>query len=121
MKKFIEERIQYYINESVNGIDEDIIKECIDNDLIYQQFKSNNVVFVGYDKTKTARYAGVRAANNSRFMQDAYGSHKAFSFKLDSLENNNEVHLFESAIDLLSYATIKEMKNERLKQLQGEK
>ena len=39
-------------------------------------------------------------------MQEAYGSHKAFSFKLNSLENNNEVHIFESAIDLLSYATI---------------
>ena len=33
-------------------------------------------------------------------------SHKAFSFRLDSLVNSNEVHLFESAIDLLSYATL---------------
>lgn len=44
-------------------------------------------------------------------MQDAYGSHKAFSFKLDSIESNNEVHLFESAIDLLSYATLLKMNN----------
>lgn len=106
------------------GIDEDIIKECIDNDLIYQQSKSNNVVFVGYDKTKTARYAGVRATNNSRFMQDAYGSHKAFSFRLESSKENNSVHLFESAIDLLSYATLlkinnKEWFNENLLSLAG--
>ncbi len=93
------------------GIDIDIIKECIDNRLIYQQYPNNNVVFVGYDKTQVPRYACIRATNSSRFMQDAYGSHKAFSFKLDSIESNNEVHLFESAIDLLSYATLLKMNN----------
>ena len=106
------------------GIDEDIIKECIDNDLIYQQSKNNNVVFVGYDKLKVPRYAGVRATNSSRFMQDAYGSHKAFSFKLESIKENDSVHLFESAIDLLSYATLlknenKEWYNENLLSLAG--
>ena len=106
------------------GIDEDIIKECIDNDLIYQQSKNNNVVFVGYDKLKVPRYAGVRATNSSRFMQDAYGSHKAFSFKLESIKKNDSVHLFESAIDLLSYATLlknenKEWYNENLLSLAG--
>ena len=44
-------------------------------------------------------------------MQDAYGSHKAFSFKLDSLDKNDSVHLFESAIDLLSYATLMKLDN----------
>lgn len=58
------------------------------------------------------RYAGVRGTNASRYMCDAYGSDKAFSFKLKAVIPNNEVHIFESAIDLLSYATIKEMKNE---------
>ena len=106
------------------GIDEDIIKECIDNDLIYQQSKNNNVVFVGYDKLIVPRYAGVRATNSSRFMQDAYGSHKAFSFKLESIKENDSVHLFESAIDLLSYATLlknenKEWYNENLLSLAG--
>lgn len=106
------------------GIDKDIIQECIDNDLIYQQYQNNNVVFVGYDKFKTPRYAGVRATNSSRYMQDAYGSHKAFSFKLDSLDKNDSVHLFESAIDLLSYATLlkldnKEWYNENLLSLAG--
>ncbi|MBE5805987.1 MAG: DUF3991 domain-containing protein [Clostridiales bacterium] len=93
------------------GIDKDIILECIDNDLIYEQYPNHNVVFVGYDKNKTARYAGLRACNSSRFMQDAYGSHKAFSFKIDAIEPNNTVHLFESAIDLLSYATIMKLDN----------
>ncbi|MEF2663381.1 MAG: DUF3991 and TOPRIM domain-containing protein [Bacilli bacterium] len=96
---------------SGRGIDKDIVKECIDNRLIYQQYPNNNVVFVGYDKNNNPRYAGVRATNSSRYMQDAYGSHKAFSFKLDSIEDNNSVHLFESAIDLLSYATLLKLDN----------
>ena len=93
------------------GIDKDIISECIDNRLIYEDLPNHNVVFVGYDKNKVPRYAGVRATNNSRYMKDAYGSHKAFSFKLDSLEKSDTVHLFESAIDLLSYATLNKLEN----------
>lgn len=96
---------------SSRGIDKDIISECIDNNLIYEDLPNHNVVFVGYDKNNNPRYAGVRGTNNSRYMKDAYGSHKAFSFKLDGIEKNNEVHLFESAIDLLSYATIKKLNN----------
>lgn len=106
------------------GIDESIIQECIDNDLIYQQNKSNNVVFLGYDKDKKVRYAMCRGTNESRYMQEVTGSHKAFSFKLESLEKSNTLHLFESAIDLLSYATLlklndKEWYNTHLLSLAG--
>ena len=86
------------------------LSECIDNRLIYEDLPNHNVVFVGYDKNKVPRYAGVRATNNSRYMKDAYGSHKAFSFKLDSLEKSDTVHLFESAIDLFK-ETLEEFKN----------
>ena len=113
--------IQYLVGR---GIDKDIILECIDNNLIYEDLPNHNVVFVGYDKTNTPRYAGVRASNNSRYMKDAYGSHKAFSFKLEAIEKNDSVHLFESAIDLLSYTTInkldgKEWYNDNLLSLAG--
>lgn len=96
---------------SGRGIDKDIISECIDNNLIYEDLPNHNVVFVGYDKNNVPRYAGVRATNNSRYMKDAYGSHKAFSFKLDATDSCDSVHLFESAIDLLSYATLNKMEN----------
>ena len=106
------------------GIDESIIQECIDNDLIYQQNKSNNVVFLGYDKDKKVRYAMCRGTNESRYMQEVTGSHKAFSFKLESIEESDTLHLFESAIDLLSYATLlklndKEWYNTHLLSLAG--
>ncbi len=70
------------------------------------------IVCVGYDNENNSRYANVRGTNSSRYMHDAYGSDKAYSFKLQSINESNVVHLFESAIDLLSYATFKEIKNE---------
>ncbi len=95
------------------GISKSIIDECINKGFIYQEYLKNNVVFVGYDEDNNPRYAGVRGTNSSRYMHDAYGSDKAYSFKLKSVIDNNSVHLFESAIDLLSYATFKELKNEK--------
>ena len=93
---------KYLINR---GIDETIIQQCIDKDLIYQD-TNNNVIFVGYDKNGMPRYAMGRGTNETRFLNEVAGSHKAFTFKLDSIEENNRVHLFECAIDLLSYATL---------------
>ena len=87
------------------GISRNIIDKCINNDLIYED-KYHNVVFLGYDKNDEVRYAFIRGTNKTRFMKEAYGSHKAFSFRLNSLSEDAELHLFESAIDLLSYATL---------------
>jgi len=95
------------------GISKNIIDECISKGYIYQDYPNNNVVFLGYDENNVPRYAGIRATNSSRYMHDAYGSDKTYSFKLESVVSNNSLHLFESAIDLLSYATLKELKNER--------
>ena len=94
---------EYLINR---GIAEEIVDECIKNNLIYQEETTNNVVFVGYDNCKNIRYAGCRATNDTRYMRDATGSDKKYSFRLLSNEQNNSVHIFESSIDLLSYATL---------------
>lgn len=94
------------------GIDEDIIKECIDKELVYESKENHNVVFVGYDMNFNPKFGCVRGTNNTRYMKDCYGSNKAFSFKLESYNNQNDsVHLFESAIDLLSYATLLKIEN----------
>lgn len=88
------------------GINKDIVDYCLNNNLIYQESIRNNVVFIGYDNENQPRYAGIRATNSSRFMGEAYGSDKAYSFRLDSKITKDTVHLFESSIDLLSYATL---------------
>lgn len=88
------------------GIDEEIIKKCIENHYIYEEKYYHNVVFVGYDKTGKARYAGCRATNKSNLKVDATGSNKRYSFRLESNKKVNEIFIFEGAIDLLSYATL---------------
>lgn len=95
--------IEYLMNR---GIDESIINYCIINNLLYQEKTTDNVVFLGYDEHQNIKYAGCRATNETRIMRDAKGSSKEYSFRLLSNSNCNLVHLFESSIDLLSYATL---------------
>ncbi len=97
-----EQIIDYLMNR---GIDESIINYCIINNLIYQEESTNNVVFLGYDNNKNIKYAGLRSTDNERFMKDAKGSSKEFSFRIVN-KKINTIHLFESSIDLLSYATL---------------
>ena len=87
------------------GIDEEIIKKCIEKGLIFEEKHYHNVVFVGYDENKKPRYAGCRATDGNKFKSDATGSNKAYSFKLESIEKTDTIFIFEGAIDLLSYAT----------------
>lgn len=87
------------------GIDEEIIKECIEKGIIYQAKSYGNVVFVGKDEEGKPRYATFRSCSSARIMGDVGGSRKDYSFRLMT-EDNANLHLFESAIDLLSYATI---------------
>jgi hypothetical protein len=99
--------IEYLKNR---GIDEDIIKNCINNNLIYQENKTYNVVFLGYDNEHNIKYAGCRSTSNKRIMRDAKGSSKEFSFRLLSNNASSTLHIFESSIDLLSYATLLKLK-----------
>ena len=91
------------------GIDYEIINYCLDKELIIESLPYHNVVFIGYDESNKPKYAAYRATNQSRLMGDCTGSKKQYSFRLTA-ENTGEVHLFECAIDLLSYATL--MKSE---------
>lgn len=86
------------------GIDKDIINYCIENGRIYESYPNHNVVMLGLDKYGTARYANLRGIGTD-FKGEASGSDKRFSFGINA-EKSNTVHIFESAIDLLSYATM---------------
>lgn len=86
------------------GLDRAIVEGCVTNRLIYESLPYHNAVFVGYDRENKPRYASFRATNSSRIMGDCAGSDKHFSFRIVN-QDSDSVHLFESAIDLLSYAT----------------
>ena len=81
-------------------------------------------LFVGKDESGTPKYAAYRSTIGSSFKGDASGSDKRYSFRLLAREPTNTVHLFEAAIDLLSYATYlkcegKDYKSENLLSLSG--
>ena len=87
------------------GIDEEIIKECIEKHLIYEEKHYHNAVFLGYDDLGNIKYAGCRSTNETIFKQDATGSDKSYSFILESNTKTDTIYIFEGAIDALSYAT----------------
>ena len=105
------------------GIDFEIVQYCIDNGYIFESQPCHNAVFVGMDGFGTPRYAAYHGTGTKRFLGDADGSDKHFSFRLAS-NISDTVHIFECATDLLSYATILKMngedwRNENLLSLAG--
>ena len=90
------------------GIDRGIIKSCIDEGILYESLPYHNCIFVGFDESGNAAYAFYRATTGERLMGEAAGSDKRYSFRIDRA--GSTLHVFESAIDLLSYATIMKMR-----------
>lgn len=85
------------------GISPELISFCISTGRMYESNPYHNVVFVGFDKQGKARFACQRGIYDTRFHGDVNGSDKHYSFALPVNPQNSTVHLFESAIDLLSY------------------
>lgn len=98
-------RVHAYLRS--RGIDSDLIDFCIQTGRLYESTPHHNAVFVGLDKYNKPRYANLRGLGTD-FVGDASGSDKRFSFSIPA-PGGNTVHLFESAIDLLSYATLVKM------------
>ena len=91
------------------GIDYDVIDYCIQTGRLYESLPYHNCVFVGRDPKGQPRYAALRGTVGD-FKGEATGSDKRYSFCIAENPSANSVHLFESAIDLLSYATLLKMK-----------
>ena len=89
------------------GIERSLIEACIDKGLIYESKSYHNCVFVGFDNDGEPRYASYRSTNGSAVKGEAAGSDKRYSFRIK--HDSNTVHVFESAIDLLSFMTLVRM------------
>lgn len=105
------------------GIDNDIVRFCIETGRIYESAYHHNAVFVGMDQQGKPQYAALRGINTD-FIGEANGSDKNYSFLIPAEKMSDKVHVFESAIDLLSYATMqkldgKEWRTEHLLSLAG--
>lgn len=90
------------------GVDRDIIDWCIKTKRLYESYPRHNVVFVGFDGEGKSRYAMQRGCGNS-FVNEVSGSDKRFSFGIPSRKGSGTLYVFESAIDLLSFATLVKM------------
>lgn len=86
------------------GIHPKIIDYCIDRGLLMETKKYHNAVFAGYDRDGKMRYAALRGTMGD-FKGEVDGSDKRYAFSIDG-NNATNVHLFESAIDAMSYATL---------------
>jgi len=85
------------------GIDIEILQHCIETGRLYESYPYHNAVFVGMDEKGTPRYAALRGEG---FMGEADGSDKHHSFGIPAKTDSDTLNLFESPIDLLSYATL---------------
>lgn len=87
------------------GVHPVIIRHCIDNKLLFESANYHNAVFIGYDTSGKARYGALRGTVGN-YKGELTGSDKRFSFSLNENPATDHVHVFESAIDLLSFATL---------------
>ena len=87
------------------GIDGSIVSTFMDANLIYEQAKYHNVVFVGCDRDGKPRHANMRGTgSNSQFKMTMPKSKPEFSFHWTGIDD--EIYLFEAPIDLLSYISL---------------
>ncbi len=91
------------------GIPANIVNDCLNSNLIYQDTRKN-AVFVGYDGN-TPKYAARRGTftpdGKEPFKRDCTGSDKNFAFKLEG-RNTDTIYVTEAAIDALSLAALED-------------
>ena len=88
-------------------IDEEIVRQLIEMDLIYEEKNYHNIVFLGVDKEGVPRFAsrrGVFDGGEKPFKCDVAGSDKSYGFNI--ITGSDEIAVFEGAIDLLSYVDL---------------
>ena len=100
------DRVMEYLQ--LRAIDPEIIQYCLEQNILYESSDGKNAVFVGRDESGKPRYAAIRSMMSS-FKGDATGSDKQYSFQIKG-NDGQHLHVFESAIDLLSYATLVKQK-----------
>lgn len=113
------DRVKQYLKG--RGIHDVIIDYCIAGGMLYESKDYHNCVFLGFDKNGTPRYGNIRSTNGP-YKGEVSGSNKHFSFCIPG--KSGVIHVFEAAIDAMSYATLqliegKDWQNDTLLSLAG--
>ncbi len=92
------------------GISDKVLLECFQAGRIAGITLNGRsvVAFIGLDEKGIPRYAAMRGIG-SDLIRDASGSDKRYAFSLPARQKNAVLHVFEGAVDALSYATLMEI------------
>jgi hypothetical protein len=93
-------RVFSYLVEQ-RGIDPNIVNYCLDNNTLFETAKYHACCFVGQE----SKYATLRGTVGS-FRGECKNSDKRYSFRLTPSEKSYTLYVCESAIDVLSVATL---------------
>lgn len=94
------EMIVKYLTES-RELEKNLVMEWIARGDIYEEKKHHNVIFVGRDADGIPRYAYCRGTGEMKYCGDVAGSDKSFGFCHRGTDN--QLFVFEAAIDMLSF------------------
>ena len=94
------DRIIRYLTEN-RGIEKNLVEKWSSSGDIYEEKKHHNVVFVGRDADGIPRYAHCRGVGEIKYRGDVAGSDKSYGFSHRGTDN--QLFVFEAAIDLLSF------------------
>lgn len=112
-------RVMAYLCKT-RGIDRDIVRKLIREGLIKESAEKHNALFLGYDERRQLKYIfqrGTLSDPSKRFVGEVYGSDKAYAFSIKG--TTDQVRVFESAIDALSYLTLHRNCKDTLQSLGG--
>lgn len=99
------------------GIAREVLEICLETGRLYESRSYHNAVFVGFDEQGVPRYAAMRGTTSARYMGEVQGSDKHYAFSLPAADKSFTLHLFESAIDLLSYCTLMSLRGKDWRQV----
>ncbi|MFC4600300.1 DUF3991 domain-containing protein [Cohnella hongkongensis] len=99
------------------GIAREVLEKCLESGHLYESRDYHNAVFVGFDGQGEPRYAAIRGTTSTRYMGEVPGSDKRYAFSLPAEQISTELHLFEGAIDLLSYCTLLMLRGKNRRQV----
>ena len=93
------------------GIHSDVLQYYIKHQYLYEEKKYHNAVFIGYSNGQ-AKYAFLRGTCGSEFKGEVAGSDKRYGFSVSENASSGILHVYECAIDLLSYCSMCQMVNQ---------
>ncbi|MDR1703378.1 MAG: DUF3991 and toprim domain-containing protein [Clostridiales bacterium] len=97
-------RVYWYLC-TARGIEPEIVSRLMKEKKIYQQAGRGNCVFVGYDEKGTPRYCSKRGTSLDKpYKGDEDNSDKSYPFSMEGV--SNRLYVMESAIDVMSHASL---------------